>query len=348
MSNSTQPLGIQMIGTQRSGSNLLRVMLDQSSEIVSPHPAHVLVTFVPLLELYGDLDTETYKVLINDVVDYVEANPVPWDGINIDRDWIFENSNVYSLFEVNRLIYEQAAISKKAKYWCCKSMANVHYAGELENHSPNLKYIYLYRDGRDVAVSFKKAIVGEKHIYHLARQWKYDQEACIELADRIEKDRFFALNYETLIAQPEAEIRKLCSFLDITYNENMLSFYNSHESKATAAAGEMWQNLEKPIMSNNTGKFHKELAAEEIEIFELVNQNVLQKLDYPLFTPLTNIQLLSEDAIEQYDADNKILKKEILAKARKSDLEHREPQLVILRKIKERAAELVTQTSAGL
>ncbi|WP_183574865.1 sulfotransferase family protein [Mucilaginibacter sp. X5P1] len=348
MSNSTQPLGIQIIGTQRSGSNLLRVMLDQSSEIVSPHPAHVLVTFVPLLELYGDLDTETYKVLINDVVDYVEANPVPWDGITIDRDWIFENSNVYSLFEINCLIYEQAAICKNAKYWCCKSMANVHYADELESHSPNLKYIYLYRDGRDVAVSFKKAIVGEKHIYNLARQWKYDQEACIELADRIEKDRFFSLNYETLIAQPEAEIRKLCSFLDITYNESMLSFYNSHESKATAAAGEMWQNLEKPIMSNNTGKFHKELTHEEIEIFELVNQDVLQKLDYLLFTPLTNTQLISDDAIEQYGIDNKILKKEILVKARKSDLEHREPQVIILRKIKERAGELVIQASAGV
>ncbi len=348
MSNSTQPLGIQIIGTQRSGSNLLRVMLDQSSEIVSPHPAHVLVTFVPLLELYGDLNTETYKVLINDVVDYVEANPVPWDGITIDRDWIFENSNVYSLFEINRLIYEQAAICKNAKYWCCKSMANVHYADELESHSPNLKYIYLYRDGRDVAVSFKKAIVGEKHIYNLARQWKYDQEACIELADRIEKDRFFALNYETLIAHPEAEIRKLCSFLDITYNESMLSFYNSHESKATAAAGEMWQNLEKPIMSNNTGKFHKELTHEEIEIFELVNQDVLQKLDYLLFTPLTNTQLISDEAIEQYGVDNKILKKEILVKARKSDLEHREPQLIILRKIKERAGELVIQASAGV
>jgi len=348
MSNSTQPLGIQMIGTQRSGSNLLRVMLDQSSEIVSPHPAHVLVTFVPLLELYGDLNTETYKVLINDVVDYVEVNPVPWDGITIDRDWIFENSTVYSLFEINRLIYEQAAICKKAKYWCCKSMANVHYADELESHSPNLKYIYLYRDGRDVAVSFKKAIVGEKHIYNLARQWKYDQEACIELADRIEKDRFFALNYETLIAQPEAVIKDLCSFLNITYNESMLSFYNSHESKATAAAGEMWQNLEKPIMSNNTGKFHKELTHEEIEIFELVNQGVLQKLDYPLFTPLTNTQLISDDAIEQYGADNKILKKEILVKARKSDLEHREPQLIILRKIKERTKELVAQASAGV
>lgn len=329
-----KPSGIQIIGTQRSGSNLLRVILDQSEAIASPHPPHILVTFVPLLKFYGPLNESAYKILINDVVDYVEANPVPWEGIKINRDWILENSTVYSIFEINRLIYEQAAITKKATYWCCKSMANVHYADELENHSPNLKYIYLYRDGRDVAVSFKKAIVGEKHIYHLAQQWTYDQQACIKLAERIGEDRFFALNYETLITQPEMLIRKLCKFLEIDYADNMLSFYNSNESKATAAAGEMWQNLEKPIMNNNTGKFHKELQPAELEIFELVSHDVLKKLNYPVFTSLTNTGLTSPDAVEEYTADNDMLKKQILTNARQSDLDRRELQLQILRDIK--------------
>jgi len=337
MSEFKKPSGIQMIGTQRSGSNLLRVILDQSAQIASPHPPHILVTFVPLLKLYGDLDTNSYKALINDVVSYVDANPVPWEGIELDRDWIFENSKNYSLFEVNRLIYEQAAIHKNAKYWCCKSMANVHYADELEKHNPGLKYIYLYRDGRDVAVSFKKAIVGEKHIYNLANQWKHDQEACIKLAESMREDRFFSLNYETLIQQPEAVIRKLCSFLDIPYAENMLDFYHSNESKATAAAGEMWQNLEKPIISNNTGKFHRELNYNELEIFELINQDVLQKLNYQLFTSLTNTRLVSQDAVEEYQVENEILKKETLKNARQSDLDKRALQLQILKDIKENA-----------
>jgi len=326
-----------MIGTQRSGSNLLRVMLDQSADVVSPHPAHVLVTFVPLLHLYGELDAVSYKTLINDVVDYVEVNPVPWDGLQIDREKIFEDSKVYSLFEINKLIYEQAAINKNAKYWCCKSMANVHYADELEKHSNNLKYIYLYRDGRDVAVSFKKAIVGEKHIYNLAKVWKYDQEACLKLAERIGSERFFALNYERLIAEPEAVIKKLCIFLDIAYNENMLSFYNSDESKATAAAGEMWQNLEKPIMKNNAGKFHSELSHNEVEIFELVNKDVLQTLAYSLVTDADNIDLVSPDAIEQYTVINDALKKHVVKNARKSDLDKRAPQLQILKNIRENA-----------
>jgi len=337
MSNINQPQGIQIIGTQRSGSNLLRLILDQSAEITSPHPAHVLVTFIPLLKFYGELDAENYKLLINDVVTYVEANPVPWEGIEIDRQRIFTDSKTYSLFEINRLIYEQAAVSKKAKYWCCKSMANVHYAAELERHSPDLKYIYLYRDGRDVALSFKKAIVGEKHIYNLAKQWKYDQDACIKLAAHTDESRFFALNYETLIASPEKTIKNLCAFLDIKYSEKMLDFYRSEGSKATAAAGEMWQNLSKPIMSNNKGKFHTEMSQAELETFELVAHDVLKKLGYPIFTTLTNTALTSEGAIAAYDVINKHLKNVILLKARPADLEKREAQLAIVHDIKQGA-----------
>ena len=92
MNNFNRPSGIQIIGTQRSGSNLLRLILDQSNEIASPHPAHVLVTFIPLLKFYGELNDENYKLLINDVVNYVEANPVPWENIKIDKEQIFAHS----------------------------------------------------------------------------------------------------------------------------------------------------------------------------------------------------------------------------------------------------------------
>jgi hypothetical protein len=47
---------IQFIGTQRSGSNLLRVMLNQLPEISAPHPPHILKTFFPLLPLYGNIE----------------------------------------------------------------------------------------------------------------------------------------------------------------------------------------------------------------------------------------------------------------------------------------------------
>ena len=334
MESFLKPDGIQIIGTQRSGSNLLRVILDQSEQIASPHPPHILVTFVPLLGLYGFLTEEKYKALIADVVNYVRANPVPWDGVELSEAWIFENSKTYSLFEINRLIYETAAITKKAKYWCCKSMANVHYAADLEKHVPNLKYIYLYRDGRDVALSFKKAIVGEKHIYYLAKQWFKDQSACIELSKKITKDWFFSLNYEELIANPAAVIQELCSFLAIDYSVNMLDFHHSKESKATANAGEMWKNLAKPIIKDNTGKFRKELSMEEINIFECINHQTLSDLGYALDRPENKHKQISVEEIEGYNKENDLLKQSILLNARQSDLDNRGPQLAILKRIK--------------
>ena len=33
---------IFMIGTQRSGSNLLRLMVNQAPDIAAPHPPHIL------------------------------------------------------------------------------------------------------------------------------------------------------------------------------------------------------------------------------------------------------------------------------------------------------------------
>ncbi|KQM72805.1 hypothetical protein ASE74_22250 [Pedobacter sp. Leaf216] len=334
MESFLKPDGIQIIGTQRSGSNLLRVILDQSEQIASPHPPHILVTFVPLLGLYGFLTEEKYKLLIADVVSYVKANPVPWDGVELSETWIFENSTTYSLFEINRLIYETAAIAKNARYWCCKSMANVHYAANLEQHNPNLKYIYLYRDGRDVALSFKKAIVGEKHIYQLAKQWFTDQNACIELSRKITKDWFFSLNYEELIANPSKVIQELCRFLAIDYSERMLDFHHSKESKATASAGEMWENLAKPIIKDNTGKYRKELRAEEIDIFESINHQTLTDLGYKLDRPENKRKQISENDIEGYNNENDLLKKSILLNARQSDLDNRGPQLAILKRIK--------------
>lgn len=331
-----KPQGIQIIGTQRSGSNLLRVILDQSADIASPHPPHILVTFGPLMSKYEPLTKESYQTLVSDVVDFVNANPVPWEGVVLDKEAIFKASERYTLFDLNRHIYEAAANAKNARYWCCKSMANVHYAEELERYGTIDKYIFLYRDGRDVAASFKKAVVGDKHTYFLARQWKEDQEACLSLAEHLEPDRFFALNYETLISEPERTVKALCGFLDIDYNEEMLNFHTSNSSKITAAAGEMWANLEKPIMSDNTGKFLKSFQEGDLEIFEMVAGKTLQKLGYPLYTSMDNSELISEESLKKYQEQNSLLKKEILTTVRKSDLEKREPQLVLLDAIKSR------------
>lgn len=328
--------GIQFIGTQRSGSNLLRVMLEQHPAIAAPHPPHLLHIFMPLLPLYEPLNEHNYKLLLSDMVDYVNANPVPWEGVVFNKEEMFQHSCHQHIFEIFRLIYEAIAKSKHAQYWCCKSMQNLFYSQAMEAFGLNLKYIFLYRDGRDVALSFKKAIVGDKHVYHLAKQWKQEQDICLELYKQYGDEKVFLLNYERLVAEPENCVQSLCCFLGIAYTNDMMQFYESGSSRSAAAAGDMWKNLQKPVMQNNTNKYLKELSAEEIEIYEWVAGDTLQALGYTLSSRLQHPELMKAEAIQQYDGENKERKKQFMATAPKNDIEKRQMQLDMLQAIKTR------------
>src|SRR5205085_1209944 len=157
---------ILIIGTQRSGSNLLRIMLNQLKEIEAPHPPHLLQIFFPLLPLYGSLEKDlNFKTLIEDICRFAEVNPVKWTRMDFNREEIFNRCNKRSLTSIFKAIYEIKAEIKHAQYWCCKSMANLYYIPQIESEDIHPFYIHLIRDGRDVAASFKRAIVGEKHIY---------------------------------------------------------------------------------------------------------------------------------------------------------------------------------------
>ncbi|EJW95548.1 sulfotransferase domain-containing protein, partial [gut metagenome] len=139
-----------MIGTQRSGSNLLRVMLDGIDAITAPHPPHILQRFLPLLPYYGDLnDPKQFRQLTDDVCELVRINPVPWEGVILDPEAIYAACQSPTLYELFRVIYETAARQHGSSFWLCKSMKNVFYTEGLEATGLRPYYIYLYRDGRD-------------------------------------------------------------------------------------------------------------------------------------------------------------------------------------------------------
>lgn len=334
--------GIQMIGTQRSGSNLLRVMMDGIDRITAPHPPHILQRFLPLLPKYGDLSAPaSFRKLTEDVCELVRVNPVPWDGVTIDTDAIESACQAPTLYELFRVIYETAARQHGADYWLCKSMKNVFYAEGIEQTGLRPYYIYLYRDGRDVALSFQKAIVGEKHIYALAQNWKKDQEEALRLKARTPEDRFFSLSYEALITDPVQVMREICRFLGVEYTDRVMEYYKSKESENTAIAGKMWSNVTKPILKNNTQKFLHELSAEEIAIFESVAGTTLEKLGYALCTPASSLrESFTEEETAFFAAENIRLKQAFNKQVAPEDLEKRRPQAELLEKIRKYSCEL--------
>ena len=315
---------VQMIGTQRSGSNLLRLMLNQLDGVSAPHPPHILERFFPLLPVYHYLSVSAnFAQLVNDICKLIEFNPVQWTGLNLDPNAIIARCNRPLLTEIFRVIYEMRAESENSSIWICKSLVNIRFADQLEENGVNPLYIHLYRDGRDVALSFKKAIVGEKHMYHIAKQWKEEQEASLLLADRLGNERVLKIRYEYLLAAPETELQKICSFIGATYNPVAMDYHHSEESHKTALSGVMWKNVEKPVLTNNHDKFKRELTPSDILLFEQVAGETLEKLDYSLTFPQNGLHVFSSEEIKSFSELNTKLKHEARLQQKPEDMEKR-------------------------
>lgn len=326
---------IFMVGEQRSGSNLLRLILNESKEIVGPHPPHILQRFMPLLDIYGDLsDEQTFMKLIDGVCRLVETNPVPWEKVVLDRKNIRQRCRANSLVAVFGAVMDAYAEAQQARGWICKSMQNIRWATELDAYFPNPKYVYLYRDPRDVTLSFTKAVIGDKHPYFIAKQWTELQELCLAERDRVGPDHFFSVCYEDLTSQPEQVVRQLCEFLEIKFKPEMLSFHKSGEAKNAAGSSTLWQNVVKPIMSNSM-KFLKEMPEQDIRIIESVAGHVMDELGYERVHVKPGQELaFSPTDIEQYRAENEAKIKEMSSQTDPEDLRRRKIQAQVIEEIR--------------
>jgi len=118
----------------------------------------------------------------------------------------------------------------------------------------------------------------------------------------------------------------------------MLDYYKSDEAKYTAAAGDMWKNVIKPLDSSNMRHYSEKLSAEEIRIFERVAGNTLQKLGYPLDYDLKgNTGDFTAAEVADFKVQNEQMKIEA-RKEHKLDATARAAQENFLKGIKSRLA----------
>ena len=219
-----------MIGSQRSGSNWLRTMLDQREDLVGPHPPHVMREFMPLISKFGDLSQdENFNVLVDHVCTFVERNQVPWNDkygqpIIFCRQTVCDQAkascervknqeqgeldNELYLLSIFDSLMDFFADANGKELWMCKSMGMSAYHTSLLKFygERRLRYIYLVRDPRDVAMSFMKTPVGDKHHYAIVKKWAKLQKQAIAILDDT-PDVIINIKYEELLEDKENVIR---------------------------------------------------------------------------------------------------------------------------------------------
>jgi len=340
---------IFMVGEQRSGSNLLRLILNESGNVAAPHPPHILQRMMPLLPVYGDLEDEkNFSQLVDDVCKLVELNPVPWVIGKLDRNDVRSRCLRNNLVAIFGAVMDIYAEQHNANAWMCKSMQNIRWANDLNQYFSHPKYIYLYRDPRDVALSFTKAVIGEKHPFFITQQWVELQKLCLAQRENLGADQFFSLCYEDLTNNPHQTVENLCRFLGIDFSESMLKFHNSNEAIRSANSSQLWENLVKPISSTNSKKYLNELSEADIRIIESVAGKVMDKLGYERSMVLKDDEVMFEsDNVYQFQKINDKLKSEKAKKIDADDLKRRKKQTSFIDNIISRNPRLKLQLRPG-
>lgn len=306
---------IFIIGTERSGSNLLRLILNSHSNISVPHPPHLMRDFHNLDFIYqGKESNDKFNNLLKDCIDFVNAHFAPWP-YKITKEELNKFIEIKSLYGIYVGIYEQYLKSKNKKRWACKSTFMWQEIDTIIKSHPNPKFIHLVRDPRDVAVSAKRSIFSRNHPFNLATLWKFEQsEIEKRKLDKLNDKNYLFVKYEDLTTLPGETVKKIMDFLEENLEEKQFDYFNTSDASELASQSKSWENVQRPIETKSIGQFKKLLKPKEVQYIESVCHDLMIKYNYQLAYPKNYRELnLSEKVIINFEENLLKFKNELVA-----------------------------------
>ncbi len=278
---TTQP--ILLLASERSGTNLLRSMFDQHSQISGPSSPQMLKILWRYIECYGDLRVaENVEAVAGDAVALARSHVSPWP-IQPEPGALVAAAPTQTLCGIVGQLYSEMAKFAGKTHWFCKENELWRFVYAMAQAFPGSRIVYLFRDGRDFALSIRKSVLDQKTWLDLARQWRDEQMACMKVCADLAADRPVAtLSYEELIAHPEETLQLLCENIGVPFDPAMLKYHESHSAENESKRIQAWKNLSKPVLQNNSRKYETEAKPKDVDMFERVAGDVLAQLGYRL------------------------------------------------------------------
>ena len=271
MAEPSPPLIV--LGVRRSGTTLLRVMLDRSRALAIPDESY----FVPQLARRhrGVVDAAAFTDDLRRLTTLAEWGLPPDSVAARLRPGMTTGEAIAAVFEA------YAAARGKPR-WGDKTPLYMQYLPLLEALFPKALYVHLIRDGRDAALSFLAVPEGimtagwghPRDVAGFACQWATELRGAQDLGRRA-GGRYLEVRYEALVAAPDKELQRACGFAGLEYDDAMLGYVGATESARKAHQ----QRLNEPPRVG-VRDWRTEMPRADREAFETVAGDLLHELGY--------------------------------------------------------------------
>jgi hypothetical protein len=275
-----------VFGCYRSGTSLLRLMLNAHSKISIPEETR----FIPFLgkdikDSQSVLSGAEAQRMAQYIHRYLSRNQ-RWVNTPTAQEILDHCNGKYSFYNIVRSVCTYPWIKPELRYWGDKTPIYSLHGLLLDRLFPDSKFIYIIRDVRDVAASIRKLpLRGALSMVSIGGDWS--RVLCMAQATGkvVGPERFLEIHYEDLVVDPAGILRKICTFLQLEFEESMLKYYLQEEAKRLSRQRHH-VNVVKPVNNKTVGNYRKVIKPKHIKVIEKICGPILLSYGYNLENPL--------------------------------------------------------------
>lgn len=210
--------GVFIFGVPRSGTTLLRLMLDAHPQLAIPPETHFLKDVLLLDEMSG-VSLEAFCSVI--------LRTPRWRDYGLETTELERAVRACRPFSVCKGIREfyRLYASKFGKdKWGDKTPEHGLILDRISAIMPEAIFIHIVRDGRDVFLSTKSTWFGQDlGVIDHAKYWSNYVKRVDQLGHECEN--YLTVLYEDLVCNTEQELKEICQFSGLSYTECMLRYH---------------------------------------------------------------------------------------------------------------------------
>ncbi|MGE0557835.1 MAG: sulfotransferase [Burkholderiales bacterium] len=268
-----------VVSAPRSGSTLLRLILDTHPNIAVPPPGWLFDLVYPYLYSYGDLSSDAnFLALAEDILATPTVQKWPLSVTAAELVAAAGEKSFAGLYAALHMAYAKPGNKRR---WGEKTPRNAFWIDEIHALFPDARFIHIVRDGRDMAIDISDSILLPYSVYSGANLWQRYVLAIRDSMSRLPGSCFIEIRYEDLCADPEATIRNLCGFMGEDFDRAMLA-PNRTRSAEQWSSHPLHAKTSEPISTKYCEMYRTRLPRPDVEALEALIGDTLKLFGYPV------------------------------------------------------------------